>query len=363
MPFFGPTLANVIAIQAWIAPIFLLPGSLVLITSPHGLWATLGGLATGAVLAGGPQKFGFRAAIFAALAAVAHSSPNPVQSRFGLLSLGVMLSMITVFPFGRKQFSRNKRFYELLTKTLNARGYFKRCELRGALDTIKPGKVLYAAYPHGVLTAGWTWNMYFNSEFHSRAGKVGFLLDEGLRLKSPTFRILCDWCESDSAWSGAATRKVMLDNMAKGTTSLALLPGGFQEATLCSKGKDRVYIKNRAGFVKYCLMHGYAITPVYTFGESDTYATFPYLLKARLALAKRNIPAAAMWGRWWCPFLPVSSAELLTYVGEPLKVPKIAEPTKEDVAKYHQLHIDALQKLFDKHKADAGRPTATLEVF
>ena len=30
------------------------------------------------------------------------------------------------------------------------------------------------------------------------------------------------------------------------------------------------------------LQHGYALTPIYTFGESETYATFPYLLKPRL---------------------------------------------------------------------------------
>jgi 2-acylglycerol O-acyltransferase 2 len=125
-------------------------------------------------------------------------------------------------------------------------------------------------HPHGVLTAGWTWNMFFNKDFHKMTGKVGFLMDEGLRIKNPTFRLMADWCESDSQWAGSATRSVMLKAMEKGDSSLALLPGGFQEATLCAMGKDRVYIKGRAGFVKYCLMHGYAITPVYTFGESDT---------------------------------------------------------------------------------------------
>ena len=33
---------------------------------------------------------------------------------------------------------------------------------------------------------------------------------------------------------------------------------------------------------RYALQHGYALTPIYTFGESETYATFPYLLKPRL---------------------------------------------------------------------------------
>ena len=148
-----------------------------------------------------------------------------------------------------------------------------------------------------------------------------------------------------------------------GDTSLALLPGGFQEATLCSYGQDRVYVKHRAGFVKYCLIHGYSITPCYTFGESDTYACFPYLLGARLWLAKRNIPAAMMFGAWWCPALPKASAELQTFIGDNIKLPKIEQPSQEHVKKYHGLYMDGLVALFEKYKAEAGRPGAVLEVF
>jgi hypothetical protein len=113
---------------------------------------------------------------------------------------------------------------------------------------------------------------------------------------------------------------------------------------------------------RYCLMHGYAIVPCYTFGESDTYSCFPWLLKFRLGLAKQNIPAAAMWGVSWCPFMPLP-AELLTYVGEKIELPKISEPTKDDVKKYHAMYIDGIQNLFDKHKAEAGRKDAVLEIF
>ena len=205
--------------------------------------------------------------------------------------------------------------------------------------------------------------MFFNEEFHKRCGRIGFLMDEGLRVKSPSFRLMCDWVATDKQWAGAATKRVMLKAMAEGKSSLALLPGGFQEATLCSRGKDRVYVKNRAGFVKYCLMHGYSIVPCYTFGESDCYKCFSWLLGPRLALAKRNIPAAAMWGAWWCPMLPRSDAELITFIGEEIKLPKIAEPSKDEIKKYHGQYIHALQALFDKHKAEAGSPDAKLEVF
>ena len=41
-------------------------------------------------------------------------------------------------------------------------------------------------------------------------------------------------------------------------------------------------------------------------------------------------------------------------VGEPLPLPKIENPSKETVTKYHTLYIDALRKLFDQHKTKFG---------
>jgi len=119
------------------------------------------------------------------------------------------------------------------------------------------------------LLTGWMWNIFFNEEFHKACGRIGFLMDEGLRIKNPSFRLMCDLVATDEQWAGAATNRVINKAMAEGKSSLALLPGGFQEATLCSHGKDRVYVKKRAGFVKCCLMRGHSIVPCYTFGESD----------------------------------------------------------------------------------------------
>lgn len=41
-------------------------------------------------------------------------------------------------------------------------------------------------------------------------------------------------------------------------------------------------------------------------------------------------------------------------VGEPLPLPKIENPSREIVAKYHTLYVDALRKLFDQHKTKFG---------
>ena len=42
---------------------------------------------------------------------------------------------------------------------------------------------------------------------------------------------------------------------------MAVLPGGFEEATITCDNKHRIYIKKRMGFVKYALQAGYSIVP------------------------------------------------------------------------------------------------------
>ena len=50
--------------------------------------------------------------------------------------------------------------------------------------------------------------------------------------------------------------------------NVALVPGGFEEATLACKHENRLYIKKRKGFIKYALKHGTTLYPVFTFGEN-----------------------------------------------------------------------------------------------
>lgn len=41
---------------------------------------------------------------------------------------------------------------------------------------------------------------------------------------------------------------------------------------------------------------------------------------------------------------------ILFTVGKPIDVPKIVNPEKEDIEKYHQIFIEELIKLFEEHK-------------
>ncbi len=119
------------------------------------------------------------------------------------------------------------------------------------------------------------------------------------------------------------------------------------------------------GFIKYALMHGYTVHPVFTFGEEETFRAFTPLRALRLRLNAWKLPAVLFFGTprlALLPFLPEPRAALRTVVGAPLALPQLAEPSKADVARWHGAYCDALRALFDKHKAAAGAPGATLEM-
>ena len=96
---------------------------------------------------------------------------------------------------------------------------------------------------------------------------------------SPFFRVLTQLSGRPSSADKATFTALMKKNC-----DLALIPGGFEEATLHTTQVDRVYLKDRQGFVKYALQYGYALVPVDAFGERETYHTAHGLYKFRLWL-------------------------------------------------------------------------------
>ncbi|XP_031221427.1 diacylglycerol O-acyltransferase 2-like protein 6 [Mastomys coucha] len=149
--------------------------------------------------------------------------------------------------------------------------------------------------------------------------------------------------------------------------AVIIVPGGATESLLCRPGVSTVYLKKRQGFVKLALKTGAYLVPSYVFGENEAHKQeiFPegtwlrFFQKNFQKIGKRilGINFCTFHGRgltrgsWG--FLPFNHP-ITTVVGEPLPVPKIPDPDKETVAKYFELYISALCKLFDQHKAEYG---------
>jgi len=143
---------------------------------------------------------------------------------------------------------------------------------------------------------------------------------------------------------------------------MAIIPGGFSEATISSSKANRVFLRNRIGFVKYALEYGYALTPCYIFHENELYFNIQGAWRFRHWLNSFGIPAVLPFGRWWCLFLPRND-RLNIVIGKVLTFPRINNPTREQVAEYHQRYVTELVELFDRHKAAHGQAQCTLEIW
>ncbi|XP_077819974.1 diacylglycerol O-acyltransferase 2 isoform X1 [Macaca mulatta] len=155
--------------------------------------------------------------------------------------------------------------------------------------------------------------------------------------------------------------------------AIIIVVGGAAESLSSMPGKNAVTLRNRKGFVKLALRHGADLVPMYSFGENEVY--------------KQVIFEEGSWGRWvqkkfqkYIGFAPCIfhgrglfssdtwglvpySKPITTVVGEPITIPKLEHPTQQDIDLYHTMYMEALVKLFDKHKTKFGLlETEVLEV-
>ena len=160
--------------------------------------------------------------------------------------------------------------------------------------------------------------------------------------------------------------------------NLMLVPGGYEEATLTEKGKDKVFIKDRKGFVKLALEFGYHLIPVYTFGESSLYTTLS-LRRVGLFLNKAKIPGLLMYSQ--NGILPDNNVKLTTVVGKPIqyykkqkksikiiyyfvffRLPKIENASIEQINEWHGIYMKELENLYYKYR-DAFGGSEKLEIY
>ncbi|KAG3180208.1 hypothetical protein PC128_g15655 [Phytophthora cactorum] len=232
----------------------------------------------------------------------------------------------------------------------------KAIEENDATPFVKPNdRSMFAFHPHGVLSNGFAINGAHHMTFER--ADCRWLVAESF-FWFPVLREVLNWMDFSSV-SKDTFQRIMPTGQ-----NVSLIPGGFEEATLYRQGKHCVYIKKRFGFIKMALQYGYKVHPVYTFGEEYAYHAFSSLLKLRLKLNEFKLPGVVFFGRFDCCYLPRADVDLITVVGKPLAVPHIENPTKEEVKKYHDEYIGALQKLFDRYKGVyAVDPNAELEIY
>mmetsp|Transcript_27001 Transcript_27001/g.55632 ORF Transcript_27001/g.55632 Transcript_27001/m.55632 type:complete len:382 (-) Transcript_27001:105-1250(-) len=348
--------------SAWVTSIPLLMLALGGSMQPHMGWckSLLTAVSMFAVLVQVDQRL-------AAVAVFLVSFSSALLARTGpALLLAAVASWMTLLNARRRVCAPSPKFLEFQYQ--GYKGYHQSSEVcfDDALGDVKAGgkgsgNRFFACHPHGILSVGFCSNVVWGRKFHEVVGHCNYLIDPTLRNKGLLAKFFLDAFEGPH---GAIrdTRATTIQNLMEKGESISMTPGAYQEATCFSHGFERVALRQRKGFVKYCLRYGYRLHPVYTFGESETYFTLGGFDKLRLWLNGKGIPTVCFWGLPWCPLLPRRHVKLLTFVGPALELPKVSEPSTQQVDEWHGKYMEALRELFDRHKAEAGKPSAVLEI-
>ncbi|XP_032681288.1 2-acylglycerol O-acyltransferase 1-like isoform X2 [Odontomachus brunneus] len=137
-----------------------------------------------------------------------------------------------------------------------------------------------------------------------------------------------------------------------------LVVGGAAELFEAKPGTYRTIVKRRKGFIKLALQHGTTLVPVFTFGETDLFNQLhqkegSFFRRFRDYIFKLKLIPTIFWGRGYFQYsfgLIPNRTPITVVVGGPIELPKIAEPTAEQINEYHEKFIQQLIKLFETHK-------------
>ncbi|CAG2169887.1 unnamed protein product [Oppiella nova] len=145
---------------------------------------------------------------------------------------------------------------------------------------------------------------------------------------------------------------------------VAVIVGGFRDAHYSLPNTMILSLKNRKGLMKIALTHGTSLVPVLSFGENDLYeqkvfAPDSWFRKCQeYVLAKLHvaipIPSTIIPRR-----RPVTTVVIYSYfvgylVGKPIDVPKVDNPSDDEINRLHKQYIKSLEKLFNDNKCKYG---------
>ncbi|XP_045703468.1 acyl-CoA wax alcohol acyltransferase 2 [Phyllostomus hastatus] len=217
-------------------------------------------------------------------------------------------------------------------------------------------------HPHGLLCHSGFGNFATEASGFSKIfpGITPYVLTLGAFFWVPFFR---DYAMSTGLCSvSRASIDYLLTQKGTGNM-LVVVVGGLPECMHSVPGSTTLFLKKRTGFIHKALQHGAALIPAYAFGETELYGQYVFTPGSWINRFQKwfqrwtHVYPCAFYGRGFTEnswgFLP-HAHPITTVVGEPLIVPKIEKPSQEVVDKYHALYVEALRKLFDKHKTQYG---------
>jgi len=240
--------------------------------------------------------------------------------------------------------------------------------LHKTVDLNPHKKYVFGYHPHGIIGIG-TFGAFlveasgFSTLFPDLTVCVQALNFVTIIPFSREFLMACGVCD--------VSKESCDYNLSRGR-SIVIVPGGAKEALDAHPGDmTRLTLASRMGFVRLALQHGASLVPVFSFGENNVYNQIPNPKGSwtrRIQDTMQSVLGFSMpafFGRgifnYSFGFLPFRTP-INTVVGSPIDVPKITNPTKEEIATWHRKYIESLQQLFADNRLKYATTDAKLVI-
>jgi len=204
---------------------------------------------------------------------------------------------------------------------------------------------IFACQPHGVISfCGMCSSVHRDPKYRRIQTAVASSL-----LKFPILKNVMGIFSLTDA-SSSNLRKVLKRPGIEG--SVVIYIGGMAELFKCCRTEERLFLSQRKGFIKLALREGVDIVPIYLFGNTSCLSVMKHGPLARMS-RRLKLSFTLFWGKW---FLPIPRDDNLLYVaGKAIEIPKIAEPSQEEIDIYHKKYVDEVVRIFNTYKSQAGK--------
>ncbi|XP_043272590.1 2-acylglycerol O-acyltransferase 2-like isoform X2 [Venturia canescens] len=233
---------------------------------------------------------------------------------------------------------------------------------------------LFCAFPHGILSTGAfgafaTDILGFDELF---PGMESRLVTLDLHFHVPLFREfvyslgVCsssaeslNYLLSDRKTSPVDVNSLEGEDKKSTGKAVVLIVGGAAESLRCKPGRYNIILRRRKGFVRIALKNGSPMIPVISFGETDLYdqivAAEGSILSRTQQLFRKvtGIAPVLAIGRGFFQYtfgVVPKRKPVTVVVGSPMEVPKIPEPTTEQIEEYHTKFKNKLIDFFETEK-------------
>ena len=213
---------------------------------------------------------------------------------------------------------------------------------RPALDD-KP--VIFCAIPHGAAPLGITSYPMWSKLFNDRLCRWTCA---PVVLKIPVIKSFMR-----SIGYIPAKSSNIIDTLTKKEENVGIILDGI--AGMFHGHDEIAHVKKRKGIIKIALRAGAPIIPVYGFGHTSLWrvVTDPFGILESLSV-KLDVSICPFFGRFGWFLGPPRRVAVCVCMGQPIMCPKMDEPSKEDIDKYHGELLKGYDQLFEQHKQGYG---------